>query len=1298
MEDYNYTDYSSFVPSLAPTEASMTTFESWIPLATSILLSLTQLAVFLLIFECSRRSKHVADVYDRRRVLWPDRVPPPLMQHRGCLGGYLGFEWYRVQCANPEYTEMAKAEYQKRLLSGSVKWVDPNAHRNDPKKRISLTSLSTGMQKRRTKENAKNRFLVEAEKMCQEEEPFYVPDSTDSLDFGVEQGSEMIEFNYNSDDHDDNANFRPPLSSEPDESEASFAVSFSADSMNDTFADKTPVEFNDILGKVGVDDDPHLEYDEFVSQLASVEKGERIPTSIDNGNLRSPEKVSPTFDPKVAVRETIVETSNELPDDDGSDHTAPAANVDSSQRGIPAPAKLERHVSYATSDSESEKGSGVIPSSSQRGRRTGIRRRPGRSNPSRKKSGQALLDLSTSLHGKISSTIKPAMNHLKSDFTNHLSRIRRYTAEVSEWDTTTVTSFSSRLTKYVKKRVLKVTEGQDEEEESTPSSKHQSASLMKHTTRRPLSQEQAELLRCIGLDSFITLQFLDFGFEVAVWPFLVAVVLLLPAYATGGGTQVGYFTLTVSNISNGDDVGKLWLVVIFGYVQILYILRRLWVEWEIFLPLRNDFLEQGDFCTTKYKDQYRRTCLVEFVPRSHRDDKALYELFNALFPGEVHRTEILLNTENIRRMNLERVQHLEDYENAYAKRVSKMAQYLERLDAYNRGERRIEPKKPPLPRIIVKEMVEGRDFGNAFVHSTKKVKDARTYLALQYYYREVSRLNKEIEDEFIRLAQAKRRRVPRAKENIISRVLGFKYIFPRETGHVHSSTAFIEFNSLTAKQQAIQCNLTGINALLRIQPVPEPRDILWGNAHVARALIDRRKIYANVAMFGCLIAWSIAVASIRALQNSSGLFPNVRFLQTPLVATTVDTYVPALIVECAVRYIAFGIQYVAKWIRFKTISEADNFVLVWYFWFRLVTFVFVIVSGSLVDTGEDFFSDPTGFIKDVSENAVLESEFFISYILVAGTIQVFFRFSQVHNVVYFWFLKKVTKEEAVSQRKLDRMRSEIRKFHLEEFIPLFLFIFMISALYGWIAPLSNLFVAVFFKLAYKVFKYMGLYIYGNSYEGGGRLFYSLTEMLFYLLYGLILLLSGYCSLFGTSAMTGVSAMLMFVTIGVHIGINRTFRVPSLTLPLTKAVEFDNGKDSAKGQAIRQFLRAKATLENIEREEREKKRPAIPKRGLSRGNHSKLDFSAVELGCGTDGSTSKATQDEDSEVIQEAIAKLERKYKEDDSMSELTGTTESGTPRDFFVYRQPALNRATWETVPRPYWEAAMKDYSEVTFW
>lgn len=212
-----------------------------------------------------------------------------------------------------------------------------------------------------------------------------------------------------------------------------------------------------------------------------------------------------------------------------------------------------------------------------------------------------------------------------------------------------------------------------------------------------------------------------------------------------------------------------------------------------------------------------------------------------------------------------------------------------------------------------------------------------------------------MEDEYLRIAREQRRHHDNTEKNNKSFIAKcFPHLFIPDTGQLHSSTAFVQFHSVAAKQMAIQCNLTGTNNFFDVKEVPEVRDIRWGNAHVPSKHIEARKGYANTLLLGCLIAWSFLVSFIRSIDDISSWLG----WDQPIIAMILDDYVPALVVEGLVRTIPLALDRIGIWIRFKSSSIADEYVLNWYFGFRLITFFFVIIGGSLVDSGGELVDDP----------------------------------------------------------------------------------------------------------------------------------------------------------------------------------------------------------------------------------------------------------------------------------------------------------------------------------------------------
>ena len=164
------------------------------------------------------------------------------------------------------------------------------------------------------------------------------------------------------------------------------------------------------------------------------------------------------------------------------------------------------------------------------------------------------------------------------------------------------------------------------------------------------------------------------------------------------------------------------------------------------------------------------------------------------------------------------------------------------------------------------------------------------------------------------------------------------------------------------------------------------------------------------------------------------------------------------------------------------------------------------------------------------------------------------------------------------------------------------------------------------------------------------------------------------------------AILIPVTYGVHLGFQRTFFRPSQTLALTKALAFDTDKMD-KDRAL--YQRAKAALDQkvAVEEYRARVKRLMPSastlttatlsvdtehdRSLSTSGFNEANSDASEDEWNSVGEEGSTENEMDSETVQAAISRLERRYKDGDKMSELTGSDENdGFEEEFFVYRQP----------------------------
>lgn len=93
--------------------------------------------------------------------------------------------------------------------------------------------------------------------------------------------------------------------------------------------------------------------------------------------------------------------------------------------------------------------------------------------------------------------------------------------------------------------------------------------------------EQEELLRCVGLDSYMFLRFLRLGARMAAVGTLCSLV-LIPIYATGnaeGEATLEFNSLTLARVEQGSN--RMWASVLCWCIFVAFVLHEFWVEWTV---------------------------------------------------------------------------------------------------------------------------------------------------------------------------------------------------------------------------------------------------------------------------------------------------------------------------------------------------------------------------------------------------------------------------------------------------------------------------------------------------------------------------------------------------------------------------------------------------------------------------------------------------------------------------------------------------------------------------------------------
>ena len=93
--------------------------------------------------------------------------------------------------------------------------------------------------------------------------------------------------------------------------------------------------------------------------------------------------------------------------------------------------------------------------------------------------------------------------------------------------------------------------------------------------------DQEELLRCVGLDSYMFLRFLRLAARMAGMGTLCSLV-LIPTYATGnaeGDSTLEFNSLTLARVDQGNE--RMWATVLLWWVFVAFLLHEFWTEWTV---------------------------------------------------------------------------------------------------------------------------------------------------------------------------------------------------------------------------------------------------------------------------------------------------------------------------------------------------------------------------------------------------------------------------------------------------------------------------------------------------------------------------------------------------------------------------------------------------------------------------------------------------------------------------------------------------------------------------------------------
>lgn len=576
--------------------------------------------------------------------------------------------------------------------------------------------------------------------------------------------------------------------------------------------------------------------------------------------------------------------------------------------------------------------------------------------------------------------------------------------------------------------------------------------------------------KAVGPDAQLLIRFLRAWRDITTVGCLVAAVVLLPCYATGRRRDSGFYAWTIANVKKGAP--RNWAAVVFLYFFTLYALRRADREARRYAKMRQDYLSQ--FEDDDDGPQARCSVFVERVPRDLRSDDALATYFRRLARSDdaVHSAVVFRDCRVLEQVRKQR----DEAKRALDRDTGTVYRARSHVDAV---------AAHGVPRLWWRAC-DGRSFWSTRLERLDEELRAGRALAENYAPNDeptsplMSGSSLEVRaqetlDNSRRLATTATRRVFRTLA-LEGAALG-RALEP-------SATGVVTFSSVGVAATIGQIQLASFKGLRAVAGVaPTRSDVVFSNVGEKASGVEFRSWCADALLvwFGVLLTPLIGV--IQGLSNIERIAEVVPFLRPfaeedeyAYVREVVTGYIPVLLVLGLLAIIPYFLEHLAlHYVRFKSQSLVQRYVLDRHFYFQLLAIFVTVLSGSLADVVKAFVDDPSSIETLLGRSIPGVGAYFLQLLTVKATVSLAVEAA-----------RPVPLAQHLSLRNLN-VRNDPRSEQLKlgHVVPQILMVVLVAVLYAAIAPLILVPAAVYFWLAEPVYRKQLLLVYTKRSEGGG---------------------------------------------------------------------------------------------------------------------------------------------------------------------------------------------------------------------
>ncbi|KAI0276258.1 hypothetical protein BGY98DRAFT_986594 [Russula aff. rugulosa BPL654] len=396
----------------------------------------------------------------------------------------------------------------------------------------------------------------------------------------------------------------------------------------------------------------------------------------------------------------------------------------------------------------------------------------------------------------------------------------------------------------------------------------------------------------------------------------------------------------------------------------------------------------------------------------------------------------------------------------------------------------------------------------------------------------------------------------------------------RRTGRFKPmDVAFVTFEKMSSAQIAAQTVHTSTPFQLETCLAPEPRDIVWANVGLSTGALRFRDAIALGILALLFFFWGIPItglASLLSYKEIKKVMPSLGRLidSNEKIRAIVQNSLPSVALITLNALLPFLLEAITYVQGFRARSLIEYSLMKKYFLFLLVNVVFIFLLASTYwQLVRDLANSPAKIPEKLAQALQMgrAKHFFLSYVILQGLGIMPLQLLNLGIIIpQFFFRLLITR----TPRDFAELNAP-PVINYGAVYPQAILIFVITLLYSIAQPLILIFGAVYFGVAYLVYKYKLLFVFYKPYESQGQAWPITFTRLIWGVVIFLVFMSGNFVLNRSFVLSFLVAPLVIFTVAWSVYISRSFRGLNKYVNLSAVFEVQRGEETEDVSRLRE---------------------------------------------------------------------------------------------------------------------------------